>query len=67
VFRKDLPEDQCVFVRGFRVARRAFKLFTKLKGAAGHTQDPGGHDCEPELEAVSITSFPKVILLFLNY
>jgi hypothetical protein len=48
------------------VARRAFKLFTRLRGAAGDTQDPGGHDCEPELEAVSITRFPEVILLFLN-
>jgi hypothetical protein len=66
VFPKDLPEDQCVFVRGFRVARRAFKLFTRLKGAAEHIEDPGGHDCEPELEAVSITSSPKVILLFLD-
>ena len=37
----------------------------KLRGAAGDTQDPDGYDCEPELEVVSIPSFPKVILLFL--
>ncbi|KAI9439189.1 hypothetical protein H4582DRAFT_122234 [Lactarius indigo] len=57
---EDLPEDQCIFVRGFRVAR-AFKLFPRLKGAAGHPQDPGEHDSEPELdsEVVSIPSFPK--------
>ncbi|KAH9031012.1 hypothetical protein EDB85DRAFT_1389381 [Lactarius pseudohatsudake] len=55
---RGLPEDQCIFVRGFRVGR-AFKLFQRLKGAAGHAQDPGEHDSEPELEAVSIPSFPK--------
>ena len=47
------------------MARRAFKLFTRLRGAAGHTQDPDGDDCEPEMEALSIPSFPNVILLFL--
>ncbi|KAH9172418.1 hypothetical protein EDB89DRAFT_899937 [Lactarius sanguifluus] len=55
---RDLPEDQCIFVRGFRVVR-AFKLFPRLKGAAGHTQDPGEHDREPDLEVISIPSFPK--------
>ncbi|KAH8976973.1 hypothetical protein EDB86DRAFT_3012178, partial [Lactarius hatsudake] len=55
---RDLPEDQCIFVRGFRVVR-AFKLFPRLKGAAGHTQDPGEHDRGPELEVIPISSFPK--------
>jgi len=46
---------------------RAFRLFPRLRGAAGHTQDPDEHDdCEPELEAVSIPRFTEVILLFLN-
>ncbi|KAI9439547.1 hypothetical protein H4582DRAFT_1812622 [Lactarius indigo] len=66
MFRQDLPEDQCIFVRGYRVTR-AFKLFPRLKGAAGHTPDPSGPDCEPELEVVSIPSFTKVILLFLYF
>jgi hypothetical protein len=48
------------------VARRTFKLSTKLKGATGDTEDPDGNGCEPELEALSTTCFPKVILLFLN-
>jgi hypothetical protein len=39
---------------------RAFKLFPRLRGAAGHTQDPSEHDCEPELKVVSIPSFTKV-------
>ncbi|KAH9174158.1 hypothetical protein EDB89DRAFT_1904657 [Lactarius sanguifluus] len=39
----DLPEDQCIFVRGFRVAR-AFKLFPRLRGAAGYAPDPSGPD-----------------------
>ena len=45
---------------------RAFKIFPRLKGAAGHAQDPGEHDCEPELEVVSIPSFAKVISFFLD-
>ncbi|KAI9435634.1 hypothetical protein BJY52DRAFT_1389651 [Lactarius psammicola] len=55
---RDLPEDQCIFVRGFRVGR-VFKLFQKLKGAAGHTPDPSEHDSEPELEVVSIPRYTK--------
>ena len=48
------------------MARRAFKLFRELRGAAGDTQDPGEHDCEPDPEVVSIPSFPEVVSLFLN-
>ncbi|KAH8981177.1 hypothetical protein EDB92DRAFT_210315 [Lactarius akahatsu] len=61
----DLPEDQCIFVRGYRVAR-TFKLFPRLRGAAGHTPDPSGHDSDPELEVVSLPSFTKVNLLILT-
>lgn len=45
---------------------RVFKLFPRLRGAAEHTPDPSGHDCEPdsELEVVSIPSLTKVILSF---
>ncbi|KAH8991261.1 hypothetical protein EDB92DRAFT_687617 [Lactarius akahatsu] len=58
----NLPEDQCIFVRGFRVAR-AFKLFPRLRGAAGYTPDPSGPDSDSELEfgleVVSIPSFTE--------
>ncbi|KAH9035741.1 hypothetical protein EDB85DRAFT_840328 [Lactarius pseudohatsudake] len=54
----DLPEDQCIFVRGYRVTR-AFKLFPRLRGAAGHNPDPSGHDSGLELEVVSLPSFTK--------
>ncbi|KAH9025507.1 hypothetical protein EDB85DRAFT_2118432, partial [Lactarius pseudohatsudake] len=30
---KNLPEDQCIFIRGYRVARK-YKIFPRLKGAA---------------------------------
>ncbi|KAH9169959.1 hypothetical protein EDB89DRAFT_1908133 [Lactarius sanguifluus] len=54
----DLPEDQCIFVRGYRVAR-TFKLFPRLRGAGGPTADPSGHDSDPELEVVPLPSFSK--------
>ncbi|KAI9435119.1 hypothetical protein H4582DRAFT_704429 [Lactarius indigo] len=54
----DLPEDQCIFVRGYRVAR-TFRLFPRLRGAAGHTPDSSGHDSDPELEVVPLPSFTK--------
>lgn len=46
---------------------RTFKLFPRLKGAAGDTPDPSGHDCEPELEVVSLPSFTEVNSPFLNF
>ncbi|KAH9025502.1 hypothetical protein EDB85DRAFT_2149706 [Lactarius pseudohatsudake] len=46
---KDLPEDQCIFIRGFRVIRK-YKIFPRLKGAAGPNPDPEGYDEEPDTE-----------------
>ncbi|KAF8477776.1 thioredoxin-like protein [Russula ochroleuca] len=55
----NLPEDQCVFIRGFRVAR-TFRILPKhLKAAAGPSSDPDGYDCEPDLEVVSIPATSK--------
>ena len=64
--RQDLPEDQCIFVRGYRVAR-TLKIFPRLKGAAGDSPDPSGDDCEPELEVVSLPIFTQVNSFFLNF
>ncbi|KAF8258643.1 hypothetical protein EI94DRAFT_1814939 [Lactarius quietus] len=59
----NLPEDQCIFVRGYRVAR-TLKLFPRLRGAAGHTSNPSSPDYEPELEVVSLPSFTEASLGF---
>jgi len=59
---QDLREDQCVFIRGFRVVR-VFPIFPRqLKAAAGPNpsldEDEGGHD--PAKELVSIPASAKV-------
>lgn len=58
---ENLPEDQCIFVRGFRVTRK-FKIFPRLKGAAGPNPDPEGYDEEPDMELISVPAVPKVTL-----
>ncbi|KAF8261604.1 hypothetical protein EI94DRAFT_1745593 [Lactarius quietus] len=57
----DLPEDQCIFIRGFRVTRKLKILPRMLKGAAGPNQDPKGSGCEPdsEVELIPISSVPE--------
>ncbi|KAH9163709.1 hypothetical protein EDB89DRAFT_482130 [Lactarius sanguifluus] len=55
---ENLPENQCIFVRGFRV-KRTLKTFPRVKGAAEPTLDPSGSDDEPETEVVSIPSLTK--------
>jgi len=61
---QNLREDQCVFIRGYRVAR-AFGIFPKqIKGAAGpnpsldEDEDEGSHD--PDKELVSIPASTEV-------
>jgi len=62
--RQNLPEDQCIFIRGFRVARVLGILPKQLKGAGGPNSDPeGDHDCdEPDKELISIPASTKVKL-----
>jgi len=56
---EDLPEDQCIFIRGFRATRR-FKIFPrKLKGAAGPNPDPKIYDEEPDPELMPISDVPE--------
>ena len=45
---------------------RTLKLFPRIRGAADQAPDPGGSDCEPELEVVSFPSFTEVIFIFLS-
>ncbi|KAH9174151.1 hypothetical protein EDB89DRAFT_1884328, partial [Lactarius sanguifluus] len=56
---ENLPEDQCIFVRGFRVTRKLRILPPRLKGAAGPNPDPEGYDEEPDVELVQIPSVPE--------
>ncbi|KAH8991266.1 hypothetical protein EDB92DRAFT_688194 [Lactarius akahatsu] len=56
---ENLPEDQCIFIRGFRVARKLKILPPRLKGAAGPNPDPEGYDEEPDAELMSIPTVPE--------
>ncbi|KAH9167171.1 hypothetical protein EDB89DRAFT_137225 [Lactarius sanguifluus] len=54
-----LLEDQCIFIRGFRVARK-FVIFSRgLKAAAGPNPDPKGYDYEPDVELTSTPAVPE--------
>ncbi|KAI0281878.1 hypothetical protein BC826DRAFT_1067562 [Russula brevipes] len=61
----DLPENQCVFIRGFRVARTLRILPKHLKAAAGPTPDSGDHGREPDAEPVSIPAIQITEILFI--
>jgi hypothetical protein len=55
---QNLPEDQCIFIRGFRVTRLTSRLFPWLRGAAGPAQIPGDDDdddpeCGMQLMSIS--------------
>jgi hypothetical protein len=57
---QNLPENQCVFVRGFRVARPFWPLPKHLKAAASPPPDPEGSDSDPDTGLVSIPAITKV-------
>jgi hypothetical protein len=57
---QNLPENQSVFIRGFRVARSFWILPRRLKAAAGPSTDLGGNDCDPDREVISIPAITKV-------
>ncbi|KAF8257026.1 hypothetical protein EI94DRAFT_100033 [Lactarius quietus] len=59
---KDLPEDQCIFIRGFRATRKLKILPPKLKATAGPNPDPEGYDEEPDAELMPIPAVPEVKL-----
>lgn len=46
---QNLPEDQCVFLRGFRVTRVLGILRRRLRGAAGPNPSPDGDHDDDEL------------------
>ena len=53
-------ENQCVFIRGFRVARSKWILPKRLKAAAGPSPDPGGYDSDSDTEVISIPGVTQV-------
>jgi hypothetical protein len=57
---QDLPEDQCIFVRGFRATRTLKILPPRLKGAAEPTLDPEGDEEMPDAELMPIPTLPEV-------
>ena len=52
--------NQCIFIRGYRVARTFWKLPKHIKAAAGPSPDLDEYDYEPGMEVVSIPATPKV-------
>ena len=57
---KNLPENQCVFVRGFFVTPSKWFLPKRLKAAAGPSPDPRGYGCDLDREAISIPATTQV-------
>ncbi|KAH9066183.1 hypothetical protein EDB87DRAFT_1573806 [Lactarius vividus] len=55
---ENLPESQCIFIRGFRIKRTFLGKMPRIRAAAEPKPDPRdpGSDPEPEEEVVSIPS-----------
>ncbi|KAI9434972.1 hypothetical protein H4582DRAFT_730175 [Lactarius indigo] len=51
---ENLPEDQCIFIRGYRATRKLKMLPPRLMGAAGPNPDPRGCDEEPDPELLPV-------------
>jgi hypothetical protein len=62
LYTTEPTEDQCVFIRGFRVVRMLGILPRQLKGVAGPNPSPDGDhdDDEAGKELVSIPASAKV-------
>jgi hypothetical protein len=57
---QNLPENQCIFIRGFRVARFSM-ILSRLRGAAGPPQVPEG-DSDRQLQGIPVdTSVRKPV------
>jgi len=66
---KTLPENQCIFIRGFRVKRLLFG-FPRIKAAAEVKEDTRGNDCDPERQVTtmpSATEYRDPLHLLLEY
>jgi hypothetical protein len=58
---QNLPEDQCIFIRGFR-ATRLLGLIPRLRGAAEPTRSPDENEPEPDMHLITTPSSIKVML-----
>ncbi|KAF8267199.1 hypothetical protein EI94DRAFT_67557 [Lactarius quietus] len=56
---ENLPEDQCVFIRGFRVRKRRL-WWSKLRAAAEPNPEPKDNDGEPDAELIPVPAVPQV-------
>jgi len=56
---KNLPEDQCIFVRGFR-ATRLLGILPRLRGAAELTQNPNEDENEDNTYLINMPADNKV-------
>ena len=54
---QNLPENQCIFIRGFRVILFS-KILPLLRGAAGPAQLPGEGDPDPDPQGSQLNSIP---------
>ncbi|KAH8998274.1 hypothetical protein EDB86DRAFT_3076119 [Lactarius hatsudake] len=66
---ENLPENQCIFIRGFRV-KRNFRKLPRIKAAAEPEPDPRGGGGEPEKEVVwipSVTEYRDPLHVLLEY
>ncbi|KAF8262298.1 hypothetical protein EI94DRAFT_1808981 [Lactarius quietus] len=60
----DLPpepvvDDQCIFIRGFRVKRNCFGTIKRIRAAAEPKPDQHRNDHEPDMEGVRISAVPE--------
>ncbi len=64
---QNLPEDKCIFIRGFR-ATRLLGILPRLRGAAEPTQGPHEDEPEPEpdMHLITTPSDIKVTLCILR-
>jgi hypothetical protein len=52
-FHQNLPENQCIFVRGFRVTR-FLKMLPRVRGAAEPSQDADRDESEYDTQLITI-------------
>ncbi|KAI9448133.1 hypothetical protein H4582DRAFT_65681 [Lactarius indigo] len=68
---ENLPEDQCIFIRGFRV-KRIFGIIPWIRAAAEPNPDTRGNDPDPEMEMEvvpipGVTEYRDPLLVLLDY
>jgi hypothetical protein len=58
---QDLPQNQCIFVKGFHVIR-FLKILPRVRAEADPDQDSSGHEPEFDTQLVSIPANTDVNL-----